>query len=190
MKIGYLVLSAIMLMMSGCVTKQPSCTIPGGCEQGQTRSISAVEENGDDNLKIPAFPYKPIIGTRNNDAKTIVDTGVVMKVYIATYKDSKKSLVAAHDRYIWAKEPGFIVGTERPDVRKRTGMMTANGSVPFVFGEGEIDGSSIENNTKIRTYLNNVAESEKRETSAMEAMGDSSKYDSVIKNYLEKTKGK
>lgn len=175
-------------VFSGCSTKeQLSCSIPGGC--GNTPKRVEVE-HGDDNLKIPAFDYKPIIGTRNNDAKTIVDTGVVLKIYIPTYKDSKKMLVAAHDRYVWAKEPGFVVGTERPDVRKRTGLMTSAGKVPFVFGEGEIDAASIDNNSKIKDYLNAVSEAEKRDTAALENLeAADDRFDKVIKGYVEKTKG-
>lgn len=178
----------VILIFTGCSTKeQLSCSIPGGCERQQKYSQP---EDGDDNLKIPAFPYRPIIGTRNNDAKTVVDTGVVLKIYVASYKDNKKMLVAAHDRYVWAKEPSFVIGTDRPDIRKRTGMMTPSGKVPFVFGEGEIDAASIDNNLKIRNYLNAVSEADKRDTAALENLeaGDD-RFDKVIKGYVEKTKG-
>lgn len=187
-----LIIPAILagaLFINGCASSQPSCSVASaGCGDSQKKAPGKEEE--ENNLNIPAFPYKPIIGTRNNDAKMIVDTGVVLKVYIATYKDSKRTLVAAHDRYAWAKEPGFVVGSDRPDVRKRTGMLTPASKAPFVFGGGEIDSTSIENNTKITNYLSAIAESEKRDTAPMENMTSADeRFDGVIKNYVNKTKG-
>ena len=178
------------LIFAGCATKQPSCATPGGsCEPARSYAKEEIDQ-GDDNLKIPAFPYTAMIGTRNNDAKTVVYTGVVLKVYLATYKDSKKTLVAAHDRYVWAKEPDFIIGAEKPDMRKRTGMITPAGKVPFAFGGGEIDSTSIENNEKIKQYVDAVTESDKRDTAAFENLQTADdRFDKVIKNYVEKTKG-
>lgn len=166
-----------------------SCADPDGkCESASQRPVLSFDNS---DIKIPAFPYKPIIGTRNNDAKTVVDMGVALKVYVATYKDSKKTLVAAHDRYIWVKEPSFIVGLEKPDVRKNTGMMTAAGKVPFIFGAGEIDHPSIETNAKIKDYLDNVAEADRRDSKGFENMTTADdKFDSVIKNYLDDVKDK
>lgn len=182
--------AAIALIFAGCATKQPSCSIPGGsCEPARSHVKEDIDQ-GDDNLKIPAFPYSPMIGTRNNDAKTVVYTGVVLKVYLATYKDSKKTLVAAHDRYVWAKEPDFIIGAEKPDMRKRTGLMTPAGKVPFAFGGGEIDSTSIQNNEKIKQYVDAVTESDKRDTAAFENLQSADdRFDKAIKNYVEKTKG-
>jgi hypothetical protein len=183
----YIALTATIF--TGCATRQPSCATPGGsCEPAHVFAKEDIDQ-GDDNLKIPAFPYKPMIGTRNNDAKTVVYTGVVLKVYLATYKDTKKTLVGAHDRYVWAKEPDFIVGTEKPDIRKRTGMMTPAGKVPFVFGGGEIDTTSIQNNEKIKQYVDAVSESDKRDTAAFENLETADdRFDKAIKKYVDKTK--
>lgn len=189
-KILFLTLIAIGVVTTGCASKQVGCSTSNGeCNQGPREQQHVDNDKGDDNLKIPAFPYKPIIGTRNDDAKTVVDTGVVLKVYISTYKDTKKTLVASHDRYVWAKEPGFIVGTERPDIRKRTGLMTPAGKVPFAFGAGEIDSASIQDNTGIKEYINAVSESTKRETSALSNMTEADeKFDKTIKDYVQKMK--
>lgn len=182
---------AIMAILSSAAyAGQPSCATPdGSCEQRQSQKDYS--EKGDDNLKIPAFPYHPIIGTRNNDAKTVYDTGVGLKIYIASYKDNKKVLVAAHDRYVVARESGFVNGVDKPEPRRRTGMMTPAGKVPFVFGAGEIDEASIKDNAKIKEYLEAIAESEKRETIAFENLESAdNKFDNTIKKYLDKTKEK
>ena len=189
-KILFLALMAVNGIMVGCAAKQVGCSsLSGECNAMPREQQHMDNDVGDDNLKIPAFPYKQIIGTRNDDAKTVVDTGVVLKVYIPTYKDTKKTLVASHDRYVWAKEPGFIVGTERPDIRKRTGMMTPAGKVPFAFGAGEIDSASIQDNTRIKEYISAVAESTKRETTALSNMTEADeKFDQTIKDYVQKMK--
>lgn len=189
-KILFLTLIAIGGVTTGCASKQVGCSTSNGeCNPGPREQQYVDNDIGDDNLKIPAFSYKAIIGTRNDDAKTVVDTGVVLKVYISTYKDTKKTLVASHDRYVWAKEPGFIVGTERPDIRKRTGLMTSAGKVPFAFGAGEIDSASIQDNTRIKEYINAVSESTKRETSAISNMTEADeKFDQTIKDYVQKMK--
>lgn len=180
---GIIIASMAAILLIGC-SSNPGCAAPERIKENPKQEVK--HSSGDD-LNIPAFPYKPIIGTRNNDAKTIVDHGVVLKVYIATYKDGKKDLIAAHDKYVWAKEPQFVVGIEQPEVRKRTGMMTPVDKVPFVFSAGEIDSPSITNNEKIKDYLSNISESEKRDVKALSNLNTAdSKFDQKIKNYIEK----
>lgn len=178
-----IIASMAAMLLVGC-SSSPGCATPENIKESPREE--AKQSNSND-LNIPAFPYKPIIGTRNNDAKTIVDHGVVLKVYIATYKDSKKDLIAAHDKYVWAKEPQFVVGIDQPEVRKRTGMMTPVDKVPFVFGAGEIDSPNIANNEKIKEYLKNISEAEKRNTQALSNINTAdSKFDQTIKNYIGK----
>lgn len=180
-----LVFSTVAMLFTAC-SNTPGCAQPDGTGECQQRTQK--DKNYDDSdLKTAAFPYKPIIGTRNNDAKTVVDQGVVLKVYIATYKDSHHDLVASHDKYVWAKKPQFIVGLEQPEVRKRTGMMTSAGKVPFVFGAGEIDASSITDNSKIRDYVKAVDSSEIKATQALSNINTADeKFDKTIKNYINK----
>ena len=174
----------------GCSSKnQTSCALPDdeskqGGKGGGIQTIAPSTKNN-------AYPYKAIIGTRNNDAKTVVDYGTVLKVYVAPYKDSYKSLVGGHDRYVFAKEPGFIVGADKPVKHKRTGMVTPKGSVPFMFNGDEIDKHSLNNNTKISKLIDATNAVESNKTAVEQKMESANaQLDEKIKRFLEAEKNK
>lgn len=83
--------------------------------------------------------YKPVIGTRNNDARTAIDFGIVQKIWIAPYKTSNGSLIGSHDIYIWIKRPDFIPGSAIPSSKIRKGVPTETDTLPFTLHSGEIE---------------------------------------------------
>jgi hypothetical protein len=132
------------------------------------------------------FTYKPIIGTQNDDEKITVDMGVVLRVWINSYKDTDGSLIASHDTYIWAKRPDFIVGAQLPSVRR--GLVTPTGIMPFMLSNESIDRSNFKNDENIKSYVNSVYEkSSKKET--LKRLEKRDVFDRKIKEFLkEKTK--
>lgn len=180
-------LASMMILLNGCSSKQEGCSL---APQQEFKDIKKVTTGAtDQTLNVPSSPFKPIIGTRNDDAKTIIDMGVVLKVYIASYKDSKRKLVAGHDTYVIARDPSFIVGTQRPDINKRTGIITPAGKVPFIFGNEEIDRSLPNTNEQIKTFVDTVHETERNATQAFSQMeSESEKLDSKITDFLKSQK--
>ncbi|MDD3465662.1 MAG: hypothetical protein PHE67_00815 [Campylobacterales bacterium] len=184
-----ILISSVATLFIGCTsTNQASCTTP---DEDYSRSFSKVSSSQvSQSTKPNSYPYKAVIGTRNNDAKTVIDYGTVLKVYIAPYKDSSKSLVSGHDRYVFAKEPGFIVGADKPVKHKRTGLVTPKGSVPFMFNSEEIDKYSLTNNSKINTYIDAVNTADSNKTIIEQRLeSGNAKLDAKIKRFLKEEKG-
>ncbi|MCK9549285.1 hypothetical protein [Aquamicrobium sp.] len=53
--------------------------------------------------------HKIIVGTRQEDARVIYDTGRVLKVWIAPYYQGG-TMISAHDNFVVVSSPRFVVG--------------------------------------------------------------------------------
>jgi len=99
------------------------------------------------------FRQKPIIGSRNNDARVAVDMGVVLKIWVAPYKDSANVLTSAHDIYAWARQPDFIAGEELPRKQDVGSGLTQFGRIPPSLAGEEIDKSDF-SDENIKDFIN------------------------------------
>lgn len=165
-----------MLGMSGCSGKQ---------EPEPVASKRIVVEKP----KPYEFRLKPQIGTRHDDARTVVDMGEVLKVTLNSYKNRQGNLVASHDVYIWARMPDFIVGEKLP-TRKSNGMVNPSGRMPFMLRNEELDQADVENDETIRTYVNQVYKMEQDERAASNRKLEANRYDSEIIEFLKENGSK
>ena len=100
--------------------------------------------------------FKNIIGTKNVDARTVVDQGEVLKVWIAPYVTADGTLMAGQDAYIWIHKPRFISGTSIPtNGGTRSAIPTEYRDLPFTLHDGEIDDrGNIQDDKVIDDYVN------------------------------------
>jgi len=139
------------LMLSGCATKNNNINT-------NIREIVPYEETQAQSVKLEPYQIriKPIVGSRQNDSKVIVDQGVVLKIWIAPYK-VKNTLIASHDIYTWARKPQFIVGEDMPKYNSRmNGLFRADGKLPFIFGDSEIQEYKPIEDKQIKKYVNTL----------------------------------
>jgi len=143
-----------VLILSGCTISSPSA--PNTKNQKLVKQ--KVEKTEARTIGIPMhdpyeFRMKPIIGSRNLDARTSVDMGVVLKIWVAPYKSRSGFLTSSHDLYIWGRRPDFITGEELPQgIRKNRGLLY-RGKIPFVLTDSEIDRSNIQNDKNIQNFI-------------------------------------
>lgn len=163
---------ATALLFNGCANKHPKPQV--------VQKIIHIKKD-----KPYKFTYKPVIGTQNPDEKISVDMGVVLRVWINSYKDRDGSLVASHDTYIWAKKPDFIVGAPLPVIKR--GLVTSSGKIPFMLSNQEVDRSNFQSNENIKKYVNAIYEKSDKQR-VKKRMNQSKKFDKEIKEYLEKRK--
>ncbi len=132
--------------------------------------------------------YKAIVGSRNNDARVIVDQGVILKAWVNTYKDNYGDLVASHDLYIRVKKPDFVTEYATiPRTARKRGLVTPSGKTPFMFSSNEIDRSDISTNKGIKEYTNSY-EDKSNPKKVVKRLEEGSKFDKDIKQYLESKK--
>lgn len=98
--------------------------------------------------------YRPLIGSQNNDARTIIDYGVVLKIWIAPYKDKYGSLISSHDNYVWADRPDFVPGSAVPQIKSDSGITTPNSKLPFSVSPKEIDRGDLKSDEVINEFIN------------------------------------
>lgn len=141
------------------------------------------------NTKPYYLRFKPIVGSRQNDSKVVVDMGKVLKIWVAPYK-SKGTMISSHDIYTWVQKPGFIVGEDIPNKNAHTGLTNAAGTLPFIFSEGDIDTSKGLTNNVLKKYVNNVYKAQNNPSYTKKRIDTAkSRFDDTIKQYL-KTKGR
>ena len=132
--------------------------------------------------------YKAIVGSRNNDARVIIDQGVVLKAWVNTYKDNYGNLVASHDLYIRVKKPDFVTEYATiPKTARKRGLLSPSNKTPFMFGSNEIDRSNILTNKGIKDYTNTY-EDKSNPKQVEKRLEEVSKFDKDIKQYLENKK--
>lgn len=178
---------------SGCTAKQQSSNSSLSKKDVQNDSTSVQNDS------VPyKFRLKPIIGSRNSDSRTVVDMGVVMKIWITPYKDKNNNLIASHDIYTWVRKPDFIVGENLPSGTfmqnnndyDTGGMINIEDKLPFMLSPSEIDRSDIENDEIIQKYANKIYKLQVSEKNAQEQLKKSEDFDAVIKNFVNKNKKK
>lgn len=136
-----------VMMITGCSNKEPLPNI--------TKNMFIK-----DRPKEYTFNYIPIIGTQTPDDKVVVDMGVVLRVWINSYKNRTDDLVSSHDIYMWAKKPDFILGAPLP-TRKR-GIINSTNRLPFSISDNSVDRSNTKDNMNIRSFVNSVNSSFKK----------------------------
>jgi hypothetical protein len=174
---------SFMLFLGGCKVRKPYNDYSIN-DINQVSNINSNDAQMLRNTNPYYLKFKPIVGSRQDDAKVVVDMGKVLKVWIAPYK-SKGTMIAAHDIYTWVQKPDFIVGEALPSKNTHSGLTNVTGKFPFVFNEGDIDTSKGFTNKALKKYVNNVYKAqasqeyvEDRATKADEKYGD------LIKDYL------
>ncbi|WP_152182870.1 hypothetical protein [Sulfurimonas indica] len=138
--------------------------------------------------KAYTFNYIPIIGTQTPDDKVIVDMGVVLRVWVNSYKNRSNTLVSSHDLYIWAKKPDFIAGNVLP--AKSRGLLTPQHKMPFMLSDNSVDRSNFKDNKNIRNFVNSVYKQKTTPVAAKENLHKASKNDIAIKNFIKKITNK
>ncbi len=169
LKIG--ALTASLAFFSGCATM--------GTPQKKPIKKEIVFINKD---KPYHFDYVPIIGTQTPDDKVLINMGVVLRVWIHSYKTRNDDLVASHDIYIWGKKPDFIVGNSLPTINR--GILTPQGKMPFMLSNDSVDRSNFKSNLNIRNFVNSVY-AKKDKSNVNTRIKKSKKFDKTIKNFLK-----
>jgi len=133
------------------------------------------------------FNYTPIIGTQTPEDKVIVDMGVVLRVWIQSYKTPSGNLVASHDIYMWGKKPDFIVGNPIPTPSSSRGIISSRNKLPFELSTSEIDRSDFKSNQAVKKFVNSTYKIKNDKSNRP----NSSKFDASIKKFLKlQNKGK
>ena len=183
MKKTYLLLGTLTLLITtGCASKNP-----------QNISFSDLtKETKSNNMTKKIEPYKlkvtPLVGSRTNDAKVVMDTGVVLKIYVAPYKVST-TLIAGHDMYTYVTKPGFIVGSDLPKSFNKGSISPAQ-KLPFVFDASNIDATDEITNNEIKEYINKQHEIKSGKKEVIKKVETKNlKNDSTILNYINSKKG-
>lgn len=131
---------------------------------------------------------KPYIGTRQNDAKVVLDHGKVLKVWIAPYKQAR-TLIAAHDIYTIVEKPQFIMGEMVPSRQRTGGAITCNDDYPFVFKDRHLENVNPEDRFKdnnIKEYVNNVYKAQGKPGVYDKKRAEANKrYNDAIKDYIK-----
>ncbi|MBW6487561.1 hypothetical protein [Sulfurimonas sp.] len=157
----------------------------GGCSQKKDvipDMISDIERD-----KIHTKPYQlkitPIIGTRQDDAKVVMDMGKIIKVWVAPYKDGK-TLVSSHDNYVVAQAPDFIIGESVPN-KNWKGLVAPENKIPFLFRDSELDNANKIEEEEIIKYNNIVYQQQNDTNESVKRLEKTTVFDSEIKKFLD-----
>ena len=158
------------LIISGCTTKK-DITIQHDIIVHKTKPYQ--------------FKLKPQIGSRQEDSRTVVDMGVVLKISVNSYKNRNDNLIGGHDIYIWGRKPDFIPTTTLP---KRTsyGMITSNKKLPFYLSNDGLDQADLQKDETIRKYTNELYKMRKEKKLVKEKREKSLVNDKKILDFLKK----
>ena len=157
-----------------------------GCS---TKEVPIIKEPSKRDIHTKSYQLNitPIIGSRQNDTKVIMDMGKVMKVWIAPYKN-KGTFVSSHDNYVVAKAPDFVLGETVPQKNWKS-MKTPTNNIPFLFRDADLDRLDRDtplNQEDIVNYNNNVYKQQNAKTISSERKEKLSIYDKEIKKFLNK----
>jgi len=176
---GLLFLLSSTFIISGCATKQENCfnkDVNGKC-------ISRMKDRREIHTKPYQLKITPIVGSRQEDAKVIMNMGKVLKIWIAPYKN-KGTFVSGHDNFVIAKKADFIMGESVPQ-RNWKSIKTPINSIPFIFRDADLDKSNTLESKEIVKYNNNVYKQENDKQVALDRLNESSIYDKEIKEFLK-----
>ncbi|AXH16413.1 hypothetical protein CP985_03450 [Malaciobacter mytili LMG 24559] len=160
-----------LILFTGCSTKQID------------KEVEIVK-----NYKPYNFKYRPIINSKHEDAKVIVDQGVVLRAWINTYKIGRNTLVPAHYIYLRVKEPDFIPQYAVPPVFGKKKMLEEqNKKLPFIVSNDEVDRTDMKTNENILKYSNSYYDKQDKKNEE-ERVKQSKKFDETIKKFLNDRK--
>lgn len=153
-----------------------------GCSSKKENVVPNLQNRKDILTKPYQLKITPIIGSRQDDAKVIMDMGKIMKIWIAPYKN-QNTFVSSHDNYVVAKAPDFVVGENVPQQNWKA-MKTPVKSMPFLFRDADLDKSDKLEKEEIVQYNNNIYKQQNDVNEAQERIEESSSYDKEIKAFL------
>jgi len=136
------------------------------------------------------FRFKPIIGTRQEDTKVMVDMGKYAKIWIKNYKNNNDYFISSHDIIVQIREPGFISGEDVPSFKRRAVKKTF-GSNSFAFRSKDLltsnsDMNTVDTKTRyIKDYVNNNSKEQKEKKLIETKRNKLNKFDHEIKNFLK-----
>jgi len=133
------------------------------------------------------FKLKPQIGTRQEDARTVVDMGVVLKISINSYKNRNNDLIGGHDIFVWGRKPDFIPSTNLPK-RSSYNVITSNKKLPFYLSNDGLDNADLSKDETIRKFTNELYKMEKSKELANKKHEKSLESDKKILDFLKKMK--
>lgn len=139
------------------------------------------------------FRYKPVIGTRQEDTKVMIDMGQYAKIWIKNYRNKNETFVASHDIITMIKSPGFISGEDVPSSRRRTVNKTYSGNSFSYRSSDLIHNSNTMDKLKIKhvkDYVNNYNQVKKYKKLPISKQKIVNKYDKKIKSYLKAKRNK
>jgi len=183
-----LIIPIITLLFSACSVKRIHTTMDN---VDNTQRLQRVTRTNNYNH----FRYKPVIGTRQDDTKVLIDMGQFAKIWIKNFKNGNNSFTASHDVIIKIREPDFIAGEEVPRHRRRTVKRTY-GSHSFSYRSSDLLHNNSSINTQdvktkdIKKYLNNYAKAKKEKKLDTKKQQQMSEYDKKLKEYLQQRRGK
>lgn len=166
------------LFLSGCSPKNSGCSV---FEEQRTPQNTTQQE-----IKPYSYGVTPVIGSRHDDARAVMDMGVVLKIFVADYVDRYGSLVAAHDRYLVVKKPTFVVGVQEPkDMPIVRGLINSAGNIPFVFRDAELDKTPTATDDALKKSVNLAYKDQEGNAKARMKPDDK---DQKIKEFLKNNK--
>lgn len=171
-----------LLMLSGCATKAIKSRFNG--DNDETRAIYMNQAN-----KADTFRFQPVIGTRQEDTKVMIDMGKFAKIWVKNYRNKNQTFVASHDIITKIKEPGFIAG-EEIDFSKRDVVKRTYGGNTFSYRSSDIVSQTSKDDTElqngqIKDYVNNYKETQKYGKLPAEKIKTLGKYDKALSEFLD-----
>jgi hypothetical protein len=183
----------MIFLLTGCATKQPQN------EAGYLKNIDYIVKKEKEkrvkeelNTKSYHFMIKPIVESKQDDSKVVVDMGKILKVWVSPYV-VRGTLIAAHSIYTWVVPPRFIPGESvgRGSYTDAS-LITPNGNYPIVYRPDEVYNTKAHfTNKELKEYVNKKYEAERHPEKVWKKVDkQNSKYDRLIKEYLKsKEKG-
>jgi hypothetical protein len=182
-KLIYFVAISAGLLFSGCTSTPKVKT-----KWVQKRSYSY--QNSNNPIK---FRYKPVIGTKQEDAKVMIDMGEWAKIWVKNYKNKNETFVATHTIVTKVRDPNFIAGEQIPRSRRDT-TYNSYGARSFTFKSQDLiydnssHGSKNVSDEQVKEYINSYEYSKKTEKLEPQRREKLNKYNSAIKDYLKNSR--
>jgi len=178
--LGLLVVSGILF--SGCSTSNVKV---------KTKFVKEKRYNYERYNNPEEFRYQPVIGTKQDDTKIMIDMGQWAKIWVKNYKNRNDTYVASHSIVTKIREPGFIAGEEVPRYR-RDATYNANGGRSFSFKSKDLIyqnssmGSRDLSDNQIKEYVNNYQYSKHTKRLPPQKAREVQKKNDAIKAYMKK----
>jgi len=171
----------IIFIFNGCSSKKVKTSF--------VKVNNSQSQNFNNTNNYNHFRYKPVIGTRQEDTKVMIDMGKFAKIWVKNYRNINKTFVASHDIITMIKEPGFIAGEEIPSSKRRTVRKTYGGN-SFSYRSKDILHNSSTNSSlktsQIKNYINHYSESKKYKRIPKSKVKEVKIFDNKIKSFLKK----